>query len=83
MVDDKNNSKLGQMPQNDVAQIDQIQIEYESRGKGLAHGFQKDAIQNGAGARKNKNIKNPFGPTRSIKIEHKKGPLIAPSPNAN
>ena len=29
------------------------------------------------------NIKNPFGPTISIKTEHMKGPLIAPSPNAN
>ena len=32
---------------------------------------------------KNKNIKNPFDPTISIKIEHRKGPLIAPKPKEN
>ena len=57
MVGDMDDGELDQMPQNDVSQIDQIQIEYETRGKGLAHGFQKDAVQNGAGARKNKNMK--------------------------
>ena len=30
-----------------------------------------------------RNTKKPFGPVRSIKIEHKNGPLIAPNPNAN
>ena len=40
------------MPQDDMAQIDQIVREYESEpAKGLVHGVQKDAIQNGWGAR--------------------------------
>ena len=30
-----------------------------------------------------KKTKNPFNPTKFIKIEHKKGPLIAPIPNVN
>ena len=46
---DSNN--LVNMPQNDQRQIDQIKTEYESDpAKGLAHGVQKDAIQNGIGA---------------------------------
>jgi len=41
-----------QMPQDDMAQIEQIVREYNSEpAKGLAHGVQKDAIQNGSGAR--------------------------------
>jgi len=41
-----------QMPQDDLAQIEQIVREYCSEpAKGLAHGIQKDAIQNGVGAR--------------------------------
>jgi hypothetical protein len=41
-----------QMPQDDMAQIEQIVREYCSDpAKGLAHGVQKDAIQNGLGAR--------------------------------
>lgn len=44
------------MPQNDLKQIEQVHREYESDpSKGLAHGVQKDAIQNGFGARKVKN----------------------------
>jgi hypothetical protein len=44
-----------QMPQNDLAQIDQIAKEYSTgEAKGLTHGVQKDAIQNGFGARENK-----------------------------
>ena len=40
------------MPQNDKQQIEQIAREYESEpAKGLAHGIQKDAIQNAVGAR--------------------------------
>jgi hypothetical protein len=40
------------MPQDDMAQIDQVGREYSSDpAKGLAHGVQKDAIQNGFGAR--------------------------------
>lgn len=39
------------MPQNDLRQIEQVVREYEGSGKGLAHGLQKDAIQNGFGAR--------------------------------
>lgn len=40
------------MPQNDLRQIEQIAREYEGEpAKGLAHGVQKDAIQNGVGAR--------------------------------
>jgi len=39
------------MPQNDLHQIDQVVREYEGSGKGLAHGLQKDAVQNGFGAR--------------------------------
>lgn len=39
-------------PQNDKKQIEQIVTEYEGfPAKGLAHGIQKDAIQNGVGAR--------------------------------
>lgn len=39
-------------PQNDLRQIEHIAREYESEpAKGLAHGIQKDAIQNGIGAR--------------------------------
>lgn len=41
-----------QTPQDDLAQIEQIIREYSSPpAKGLAHGVQKDAIQNGFGAR--------------------------------
>lgn len=41
-----------QMPQDDSAQIDQIGKEYSTgAAKGVAHGVQKDAIQNGFGAR--------------------------------
>ena len=41
-----------QMPQDDMAQIDQVGREYCSDpARGLAHGVQKDAIQNGFGAR--------------------------------
>lgn len=46
--------KIGyvQMPQDDVAQIKQVIREYHSEpAKGLAHGVQKDAIQNALGAR--------------------------------
>jgi len=44
--------KYVQMPQDDNAQIDQVAKEYSTGGaKGLAHGVQKDAIQNGFGAR--------------------------------
>lgn len=40
------------MPQNDLAQIEQVGREYNSEpAKGIAHGVQKDAIQNGFGAR--------------------------------
>ena len=39
-------------PQNDMQQIEQIAREYESEpSKGISHGLQKDAIQNGVGAR--------------------------------
>ncbi len=47
-------AKMGyvQMPQDDMAQIEQIVREYCSEpAKGLGHGIQKDAIQNGFGAR--------------------------------
>jgi hypothetical protein len=41
-----------QMPQDDNAQIDQVGREYcTGAAKGLAHGVQKDALQNGFGAR--------------------------------
>ncbi|MDI6766877.1 MAG: hypothetical protein QME52_08655, partial [Bacteroidota bacterium] len=40
------------MPQNDKQQVEQLIREYESDpAKGLAHGVQKDAIQNALGAR--------------------------------
>lgn len=40
------------MPQNDTAQIKQVGTEYSSEpAKGIAHGVQKDAIQNSFGAR--------------------------------
>jgi hypothetical protein len=46
-------SNFVDMPQDDGAQIDQIVVEYNGDpAKGLAHGVQKDAIQNGFGARK-------------------------------
>ena len=44
-------SQYVSMPQNDLHQIDQVVREYEGSGRGLAHGLQKDAIQNGFGAR--------------------------------
>jgi len=48
-------NKYVTMPQNDSRQIDQVLREYEQDpAKGLAHGVQKDAIQNGFGARKKK-----------------------------
>lgn len=50
MVMDNNNQYVG-MPQNDLHQIEQVVREYEGSGKGLTHGLQKDAIQNGFGAR--------------------------------
>jgi hypothetical protein len=46
------NNDYVQMPQDDMAQIEQVGREYSSEpAKGLAHGVQKDAIQNGFGAR--------------------------------
>ena len=40
------------MGQNDLKQIEQIALEYNGEpAKGLSHGVQKDAIQNGVGAR--------------------------------
>ncbi len=40
------------MPQNDMAQIEQVGREYSSEpAKGIPHGVQKDAIQNSFGAR--------------------------------
>jgi len=46
------NGDYVQMPQDDMAQIEQVGREYSSEpAKGLAHGVQKDAIQNGFGAR--------------------------------
>ena len=38
---------------------------------------------NGPSWSPNKKIKKPFEPIISINIEHKNGPLIAPSPKAN
>lgn len=44
--------KYVQMPQDDNAQIDQVETDYSTgAAKGLAHGVQKDAIQNAFGAR--------------------------------
>ena len=49
------------MPQNDKRQIEQIAREYGSEpAKGLAHGIQKDAIQNGVGARLPGNERNSY-----------------------
>ena len=46
------NDDYVQMPQDDMAQIEQVGREYGSEpAKGLTHGVQKDAIQNGFGAR--------------------------------
>ncbi len=48
-------------PQNDLRQIEQIAREYESEpAKGIAHGLQKDAIQNGVGARISGNEPNSY-----------------------
>ena len=45
-------SNYVQMPQDDKAQIEQVTRDYETEpAKGLVHGVQKDAIQNGFGAR--------------------------------
>jgi hypothetical protein len=50
-----------QMPQDDLAQIDQIVREYCSEpAKGLAHGTQKDATQNAVGARADTDEKTAF-----------------------
>jgi len=44
--------KYAVTPQNDLKQLEQILLEYEADpSKGLAHGIQKDAIQNSFGAR--------------------------------
>ena len=51
------NDEYGRMPQNDLVQIEGTEKDYKDLGKGLAHGFQKDAIQNGVGARVNKSMK--------------------------
>ena len=49
------------MPQNDVQQLNQIRKEYETEpAKGLAHGVQKDAIQNAVGARLQKSLPKAF-----------------------
>ena len=49
------------MPQNDLHQIEQITREYEGEpSKGIAHGLQKDAIQNGTGARIGKHEPNAY-----------------------
>jgi hypothetical protein len=41
-----------QTPQNDLQQLRQIESEYSCEpAKGIAHGIQKDAVQNGVGAR--------------------------------
>jgi hypothetical protein len=46
------NSEYVHVPQNDKQQIEQVVREYESEpAKGIAHGVQKDAIQNAFGAR--------------------------------
>ncbi|MBR9677023.1 hypothetical protein GOV04_02685 [Candidatus Woesearchaeota archaeon] len=46
------NEEYVNTPQNDLQQIEQIAREYESEpAKGISHGIQKDAIQNGVGAR--------------------------------
>lgn len=50
-----------QTPQNDLQQLKQIVSEYSSEpAKGLAHGIQKDAIQNGTGARLIENEKKGY-----------------------
>ncbi len=55
-----------QMPQNDMAQIEQIVREYDSDpAKGLVHGVQKDAIQNGFGARLLEKEKDAWSSHRS------------------
>ena len=51
-VTDEIESLYAHMPQNDKEQIEQVVREYEGYpAKGLAHGVQKDAIQNAFGAR--------------------------------
>jgi len=51
-------NKRVQIPQNVVKQYEWILKTYESQGVSLADGFQKDGIQNAAGARKVDNWKN-------------------------
>jgi hypothetical protein len=51
-LDDELQLDYAHMPQNDKQQIEQVVREYEGDpAKGLAHGVQKDAIQNAFGAR--------------------------------
>lgn len=45
-------AELGGVPQNDERQLELVIRQYESDGNGIAHGVQKDAIQNGLGARR-------------------------------
>jgi len=56
-----NENEYVQTPQNDLAQLQQVASEYCSEpAKGLAHGIQKDAIQNGTGARLIKDEKKAY-----------------------
>ena len=46
-----NQETLVTLPSNYTKRVEQIINEYNSTGRGLVHGFQKDAIQNSVGAR--------------------------------
>ena len=46
-----NEEILVALPSNFIKRVEQIINEYNSTGRGLIHGFQKDAIQNAVGAR--------------------------------
>lgn len=49
---------LSALPTNFIKRVEQIINIYNSMGRGLIHGFQKDAIQNAVGARPTNSWKN-------------------------
>ena len=60
-TEENNEGEYVNTPQNDLRQIDQIAREYGGYpAKGIAHGLQKDAIQNGVGARVEGKEKNAY-----------------------
>lgn len=60
MEEVETSAELGGVPQNDDRQLELVIRQYESDGNGIAHGVQKDAIQNGLGARRTKDELKAF-----------------------